>query len=340
MPDEWLDPPAHMADAAGNGEPTHVVVQDDGRVYGHVATFKIPLTRPDGTKFTLPRDLDLNMTMQGHHVTASGEVAAVGMLMTDRSHTDLNLPLDIARDKFGHVGNQFAQGRFGYDRTGLWFAGALTPGVPARSVVAARGGSLSGEWFPIVDGRGRWDGRYEFLGAQVVNYPGLALGQSADRSRYGIAAARPGAFLAGNLPPQYDHAMPKAVTAAVIPAGSTITDPDGKQWAVVEDITVDDTSVDAGAEADAPAAPFGAAAVHAAVTEAVTAALTALGVTADAGPIGGDMAKPEAPDMAEMLAAFGDGIATIIDLLQKKDTEPPAADPEDEAALAQATALL
>lgn len=331
MPDEWLTPPTHMAEAAGRGEPTHMVVQDDGRVYGHVASFTVPLTRSDGSKFWLPRDLDLNATMQGHHQTASGQVAAVGMLMTDRSHTDINLPLDIARDKFGHVGNQFAQVRFGYDKVGLWAAGALTPGTPARSVVAARGGSLSGEWFPVLDDRGNWAGKYEFLGAQVVNFPGLSLNQPADRSRYGIAATHPGAFLAGLADDGYASGM-SGVTAAKIPAGATVHMDDGTVYTVTRDIDVPDDAVDGGdpASVQQQNLPPGAAG--------------AADVTNQ-----GDMAAPGSTDQTmAMLTAIGDGLASLGDMMQQLlDRAPaPAAaaasvlSPEDQAAVDEAEALL
>lgn len=271
-PLEWFTPPQHMVETAKRGVATHTAFAPNGRVYGHVASFEIPITLPTGQQWYLPRDLDLEETMRGHYETEEGQAITSGLLMTDRSHTDRSLPLDVAKDKFGNVGNQLAIVRFGYDNVGLWHAGVVAPGAQAKSIVAARAGDVSGEWFPVVI-NGQFTGEMEFLGSQVVNIGGFKLRQGANRGLLtGIAAAFQGTIVASMLPPRYPVRMaprPQGVTAVIIPAGSVITTPQGETIPVPQDCEIADDMLAAPAAGDPTAM---VAAIVAGVTAAVEAA--------------------------------------------------------------------
>lgn len=271
-PLEWFTPPAHMVAAAKQGVATHNAITPEGRIYGHTASFKIPLTLPDGRKWYLPKGLDLARTMRGHHTTAEGQTIPTGLIMTDRSHTDKHLPLDMARDKFGFVGNQLGIVNFGYDEVGLWHAGTVAPGAKASAVVAARAGDVSGEWFPIIDEQGNFTGEMEFLGAQACNIGAFELPQSADRNHLGMVANEwRETIVASMLPPRYSLRMaPKPVTASVVPAGSTITWPDGTVRTLAADYEIDDAAV-----TDAPPDAAGLAGLTASIEGIVARAVEA-----------------------------------------------------------------
>ena len=94
--------------------------------------------------------------MQGHVVTASGAHVKTGLILTDRNHTDVTLPLSggasvLVADPAqadGEHGRTAAPVVYGTDEVGVWFAGSLLPGTTKTQLARARASAVSLECWP------------------------------------------------------------------------------------------------------------------------------------------------------------------------------------------------
>lgn len=182
-PDDWLTPPASMVAAAKEGKATQSSYEENGRCFGHVCQWDTVLRDGTGNPWSLPRTVNVAGGMQGHVVTASGAHVKTGLILTDRNHTDVTLPLSAARAFWSptqlkpmeNTGAQLASVVYGTDEVGVWFAGSLLPGTTKTQLARARASAVSLECWPDPSE----PSGYAFLGCQAVGVPGLPLGVEA-----------------------------------------------------------------------------------------------------------------------------------------------------------------
>lgn len=183
-PDDWLTPPEAMIAAAAEGKATQSTYLESGRCFGHVCQWDTVLRDGTGQAWSLPRTIRVEAGMQGHVVTASGAQVKTGLILTDRNHTDVSLPLNAARSFWAptpqlkpmeNTGAQLASVVYGTDDVGVWFAGALLPGTTKTQLARARASAVSLECWPDPSE----PSGYSFLGCQAVGVPGLPLGADA-----------------------------------------------------------------------------------------------------------------------------------------------------------------
>lgn len=147
--------------------PTALVVEDDGRVYGHIAAWGTCHIGQVG-KCVEPPTSPSNYAYfrTGALRTAEGTSVAVGHLTMGTGHAGPRDSANAAAEHYDNTGTVFADVAAGEDAYGIWVAGSLRPGITAEQVRVARSAPISGDWRTI-------RGALELVGALAVNVPGF-----------------------------------------------------------------------------------------------------------------------------------------------------------------------
>lgn len=151
-------------------EPTPLTIDDDGRVYGHLALWSTCHRGFDSQCVTPPPDsTDYEEFHSNAHITLDdGGQLGVGCLTFDVSHADVRISATAAKRHYDHSGTVAAFVRAGQDDIGVWVAGAIRPGLTDDQIELMRRLSLSGDWRPK-------DGQYFLIAAQAVPVPGFPI---------------------------------------------------------------------------------------------------------------------------------------------------------------------
>lgn len=159
-PEAWFKDPALTG-------PTALVVEDDGRVYGHIAAWGTCHIGQIG-KCVEPPTSPSNYAYfrTGSLRTAEGTSVAVGHLTMGTGHAGPRDSANAAAEHYDNTGTVFADVAAGEDAYGIWVAGSLRPGISAEQVRVARSAPISGDWRTI-------RGSLELVGALAVNVPGF-----------------------------------------------------------------------------------------------------------------------------------------------------------------------
>jgi hypothetical protein len=162
--------------------PTPLTVADDGRVYGHLATWGTCHTGMSSTCVTPPHsESGYGLFHTGTQVTSTGPVA-VGRITLGTGHADIRLGMRAAAAHYDNTGAQVATVRAGEDAHGIWLAGALIPGTDTAKIEELRRSPLSGDWRTV-------GGTLELMGALAVNLPGFPVVRSDAGDRLAMVAA-------------------------------------------------------------------------------------------------------------------------------------------------------
>ena len=147
--------------------PTALVVEDDGRVYGHIAAWGTCHIGQVG-KCVEPPASPSNYAYfrTGALRTAEGTSVAVGHLTMGTGHAGPRDSANAAAEHYDNTGTVFADVAAGEDAYGIWVAGSLRPGITPEQVRVARSAPISGDWRTI-------RGSLELVGALAVNVPGF-----------------------------------------------------------------------------------------------------------------------------------------------------------------------
>lgn len=159
-PEAWFEDPQLTG-------PTALVVEDDGRVYGHIAVWGTCHIGQVG-KCVEPPASPSNYAYfrTGVLRTAEGTSVAVGHLTMGTGHAGPRDSANAAAEHYDNTGTVFSDVAAGEDAHGIWVAGALRPGITAEQVRVARSAPISGDWRTI-------RGSLELVGALAVNVPGF-----------------------------------------------------------------------------------------------------------------------------------------------------------------------
>ena len=161
------DPPeAWFKDPQLTG-PTALVVEDAGRVYGHIAAWGTCHIGQVGKCVEPPTSASNYAYFRtGALRTAEGTSVAVGHLTMGTGHAGPRDSANAAAEHYDNTGTVFADVAAGEDAYGIWVAGSLRPGITAEQVRVARSAPISGDWRTI-------RGSLELVGALAVNVPGF-----------------------------------------------------------------------------------------------------------------------------------------------------------------------
>jgi len=164
-----MRPPAGWFTDPALPGPTPLTVDDDGRVYGHLAAWGTCHTGQQGTCVTPPRSgTGYALFRVGAVRTAEGDDVAVGHITLGTGHADIRASASAAVEHYDHTGTVVADVAAGEDDHGIWVAGALRPDVTDLDVRALRASALSGDWRRHGHG-------LELVAALAVNVPGFPI---------------------------------------------------------------------------------------------------------------------------------------------------------------------
>ena len=164
--------------------PTPLTVDDNGRVFGHIAAWHVDhIGLSYGTK--PPKSKSNYAYFHTGVVRADDNVDyPVGQLTLAGGHASLEASaLDAARH-YDDTGSAIADVHAGEDKFGIWVAGALRPNATPEQIRVLRASSPSGDWRPIRNS-------LELVAVCQVNVPGFPIARArvASGQVYALVAA-------------------------------------------------------------------------------------------------------------------------------------------------------
>jgi hypothetical protein len=170
-----LAPPKTWFDDPKLTKKTMLRITEDGRVFGHLATWDSCHTGVGNKCVRAPRSkTGYRHFKTGTVLTAEGQLLKVGKITLGTGHADKKWGLIPAVEHYDNTGHCAAVVNAGEDKFGPWVAGALVAGLSEERIAELRRSPLSGDW------RGT-DGNLELVAALAVNNPGFpVLEEDAD----------------------------------------------------------------------------------------------------------------------------------------------------------------
>lgn len=160
-PKEWFSDPQLTG-------PSPLTITDEGRVFGHLATWGTCHIGLPGSCTTAPRsNVDYAYFRVGYVVTDDGDVP-VGHITMGTGHAAGGLSARRAIEHYDNTGWVAADIAAGEDEYGIWVAGMTRRTLSADDLHTLRAAALSGDWRDI-------GGRLELVAALAVNVPGFPI---------------------------------------------------------------------------------------------------------------------------------------------------------------------
>ncbi|QPX62125.1 capsid maturation protease and MuF-like fusion protein [Mycobacterium phage Indlovu] len=162
-------PAAHFSDP-GLTEPTLPTMDDDGRIYGHLACFGACHRSIQSACVMAPRSpsgYSMFHTSPAVHLD-DGTRVPVGRLTVGTGHAPDTLSGGPALAHYDNTGTAWALVRVGEDKHGIWFSGVAAPWATAEQIEMGMAAPLSGDWRDFGQG-------LDLIAALSVNTPGFAV---------------------------------------------------------------------------------------------------------------------------------------------------------------------
>jgi hypothetical protein len=181
-----LIPPADWFKNPGFTKPTPLTVDDNGRVYGHIAAWQVShIGLPRATKPPRSRSKYAYFNT-GVIRTEEGTDVPVGQLTLAGGHAPLNADAASAAKHYDDTASSVADIHVGEDEYGIWCAGSLRPNLDEMQIRALRASAPSGDWRPI-------NGSLELVAICQVNVPGFPTARAMVASGKVLALVAAGA---------------------------------------------------------------------------------------------------------------------------------------------------
>lgn len=162
-------PPKSWFSNPGLKEPTPITVDEDGRVYGHLASWNVcHVASPAGENICIMAPKSQTGYAYFHTGAVKvkeGDTLATGRLCMNGRHADTKLSFMASNAHYDDTSLAVADVRVGEDQYGIWVAGAMRPDVTEKQIRTFRASPLSGDWRKI-------GGRLELTIGLSVNAPG------------------------------------------------------------------------------------------------------------------------------------------------------------------------
>lgn len=167
-------PPKSWFRDPGLAQPTPLTVTDDGKVFGHIASWQTShIGMGRGVK--PPRSASKYAYFRtGELRTDEGDIQ-VGQLTLAGGHASLQASAEEAIKHYDDTNSAVADVVAGEDQFGIWVAGALRPDLTPSQIRQFRASSPSGDWRPI-------NGRLELVAVCNVNVPGFPIARAITAS--------------------------------------------------------------------------------------------------------------------------------------------------------------
>jgi hypothetical protein len=148
-------------------EPTPVTIDDDGRIYGHVALWGTCHTGFANQCVVAPRSHNNYAWFRtGDLVTAEGTHIPVGKITMSTGHASIRLSAAPAAAHYDDTGVVAADVASGEDKHGIWISGSLRSTLTEEQIRELRASPMSGDWRKV-------SGNLEMVALLAVNMPGF-----------------------------------------------------------------------------------------------------------------------------------------------------------------------
>jgi 2'-5' RNA ligase len=199
-----LFPPKAWFENPNLDGPTMLSVDDNGRVFGHIAEWNTPHTA--NPRLRPPRNRSGYRYFNRKPVrTQEGEDVRVGQLTLVGGHADITLDPDRASSHYDDTRSAVADVHCGEDEFGIWVAGAMRSDVTPEQVRAFRASEPSGDW------RER-EGQLELLAVCQVNSAGFPVQPRALVASSGEVVALVAAGMIGHEIPTVEQRLEELST--------------------------------------------------------------------------------------------------------------------------------
>ena len=184
-PKEWFNNPKLNT-------ATPLTVDDDGRVYGHIAAWHVDhIGMSMGTKPPRSRS-GYAYFHTGVVRTDDGTDVPVGQLTLAGGHASLEASAIEAARHYDDTASAIADVHAGEDAYGIWVAGSVRPGSTPEQIRALRASAPSGDWRPIKNS-------LELVAVCQVNVPGFPIARARVASGQVMALVAAGASVLAQL---------------------------------------------------------------------------------------------------------------------------------------------
>jgi hypothetical protein len=157
--DEWYADPKLT-------KPTPITVEDDGRVYGHIAPWGVTHIGMAGKVPPPHSAANYAYFTTGALKTASGKQVNVGQITLTGGHASRYASAEQAVKHYDDTSSAVVDVAAGEDRYGIWVAGSVRPSVTPEQIRAFRASAVSGDWRDV-------NGHLELVAVCAVNVPGF-----------------------------------------------------------------------------------------------------------------------------------------------------------------------
>lgn len=166
-----LAPPAAWFDDPRLQAPTKLTITDDGRVFGHLAQWKVCHVGIGKSCIMAPKSRSsYKFFLQGKIRTDDGQIRDIGKITLGTGHAHEHWGIVPSREHYDNTGWAAAIVNIGEDKHGIWVSGTLTTTMTQERIAELRAAALSGDWREI---NGKGD--LELIAALAVNNPGFPI---------------------------------------------------------------------------------------------------------------------------------------------------------------------
>lgn len=160
-------PSGWFADPKLSG-PTPLTIDNSGRVFGHIATWKQSHIGMAGSVRAPKSKTNYAFFATGVVECEDGKQVNVGQITLAGGHAPLEASVAETVAHYDNTNSAVMDVSVGEDKHGIWAAGALRPEVTDSQLRAIRASSVSGDWRPI-------NGNLELVAVCSVNVPGFPI---------------------------------------------------------------------------------------------------------------------------------------------------------------------
>lgn len=207
-PAEWFEP------VTLDG-PTALTVTDDGRVYGHLATFGTCHTAFTDSCVTAPSSATGYSYFHLGDVDTTAGPLAVGKLTVGGGHASPKMGWQGTVEHYDNAGAAVAVVRAHEDEFGIQVTGAIVDTASPEQIAALKRSPLSGDWRRI-------GGNLELVAALSVNVPGFPV----PRAAMAASGAQVSLVAAGVVHAEQGDGDPQREGGLTLPSGVKLTSVD------------------------------------------------------------------------------------------------------------------
>jgi hypothetical protein len=160
-------PPSAWFSDPGLKAPTPLTIEDNGRVYGHLAQWKVCHVGIGNKCVMAPKTrTNYQLFRVGTVRTDDGKTIPIGKITLGTGHASDRWGIMPSREHYDNTGWAAAVVNVGEDRHGIWVSGSLTTTMTPERIAELRAASLSGDWREV-------NYNLELIAALAVNSPGF-----------------------------------------------------------------------------------------------------------------------------------------------------------------------